>query len=305
MPTHCPECGTALAPAKEGDVDIRCPNHRSVPGPAARAAVPPRRPGRARHRGARLQGGDRPARLRSSSPTRATCSRSTRRSSPRRRSSCKKDGTLSTNAIKLLTNLAEAKAAPTVAGPGRAVHPARRAHRRAGAGPATSARSTRSPPRRRRSCRRWTASGRPSPRAIREWFAVDWHREIVDKWRAAGVRLEEERWRHGPRPLAGLTVVVTGTLAGYTRDEATEAIQERGGKATGSVSKKTDFRGGRRQPGLEVRQGGPAEVPVLDEDGLRDPPRRRCRCRGGSRPRGLTPTSDLDQPPRWPGRRRG
>ncbi len=54
MPTACPECGTTLAPAKEGDADIRCPNTRSLPGAVAGAGVPRRRPRRLRYRGPRL-----------------------------------------------------------------------------------------------------------------------------------------------------------------------------------------------------------------------------------------------------------
>src|SRR5206468_12305708 len=77
--------------------------------------------------------------------------------------------------------------------------------------------------------------------SIRDWFAVDWHREIVSKWRASGVRPVEEQTDQRPRPLTGLTVVITGTLAEHSRDSATEAVQDRGGKVTGSVSKNTDF----------------------------------------------------------------
>jgi DNA ligase (NAD+) len=77
--------------------------------------------------------------------------------------------------------------------------------------------------------------------AVHDWFEVDWHRDVVDRWRAAGVQLAEDTAEDGPRPLAGLTVVITGTLADYSRDTATEAVQERGGKVAGSVSKKTDF----------------------------------------------------------------
>src|SRR5690606_28096411 len=77
---------------------------------------------------------------------------------------------------------------------------------------------------------------------IKEWFEVDWHREIIERWRAAGVRMADEA-PAGPedRTLEGLTFVVTGTLAAYSRDEASAAITSRGGKVTSSVSKKTSF----------------------------------------------------------------
>jgi DNA ligase (NAD+) len=105
--------------------------------------------------------------------------------------------------------------------------------------------------------------------AIREWFAVDWHRAIVEKWRASGVRLEEEGEGEGPRPLEGLSIVVTGSLDGYSRDGATLAIQEQGGKAAGSVSKKTDFVVVGDSPGSKYDKAVQLGVPVLDEVGFR------------------------------------
>jgi DNA ligase (NAD+) len=77
--------------------------------------------------------------------------------------------------------------------------------------------------------------------ALKEWFAEDWHVDIIDRWAAAGVRMKDERDESTPRTLEGLTVVVTGTLEGFSRDEAKEAILVRGGKAAGSVSKKTSY----------------------------------------------------------------
>jgi DNA ligase (NAD+) len=105
--------------------------------------------------------------------------------------------------------------------------------------------------------------------AIVEWFTVDWHRGIIDKWRAAGVVLAEERSSDGPRPLDGITVVVTGTLAGFSRDAATEAITSLGGKVSGSVSKKTSFVVAGDSPGSKYDKAVALKVPVLDEDGLR------------------------------------
>ncbi|GAA3043818.1 hypothetical protein GCM10020000_24050 [Streptomyces olivoverticillatus] len=105
--------------------------------------------------------------------------------------------------------------------------------------------------------------------SVKEWFAEDWHREIVRKWKAAGVRMEEEVGEdEGPRPLAGLTVVVTGTLASYTRDGAKEALQSRGAKVTGSVSKKTDFVVVGDNPGSKFDKAMQLKVPVLEENGF-------------------------------------
>jgi DNA ligase (NAD+) len=104
--------------------------------------------------------------------------------------------------------------------------------------------------------------------SIKEWFAVDWHREIVEKWRAAGVRTEEAVTDTGPRPLEGLTLVVTGSLSKFSRDQATAEVQQRGGKVTGSVSKKTDFVVVGDSPGSKYDKAVQLDVPVLDEDGF-------------------------------------
>jgi DNA ligase (NAD+) len=112
--------------------------------------------------------------------------------------------------------------------------------------------------------------------SIREWFGVDWHAAIVAKWRAAGVDMGTARPRPGPAagesagagPLAGITVVLTGTLAGRTRDEAAEAIVRQGGKVAGSVSKKTDFVVAGTSPGSKYDRALALGIPVLDEAGL-------------------------------------
>jgi DNA ligase (NAD+) len=104
--------------------------------------------------------------------------------------------------------------------------------------------------------------------SLREWFAVDWHRDIVAKWREAGVRMADERVDEGPRPLEGMTLVVTGTLASHSRDQATEAVTSRGGKVSGSVSKKTSFVVVGDNPGSKYDKALSLKVPVLDEAGF-------------------------------------
>jgi DNA ligase (NAD+) len=104
--------------------------------------------------------------------------------------------------------------------------------------------------------------------SLREWFTVDWHREIVRKWREAGVRMADERVDTGPRPLEGMSLVVTGTLAGYSRDQATAAVTDRGGKVSGSVSKKTAFVVVGENPGSKYDKALSLKVPVLDEEGF-------------------------------------
>jgi DNA ligase (NAD+) len=105
--------------------------------------------------------------------------------------------------------------------------------------------------------------------AVREWFAVDWHAAIVDKWRAAGVVMADEQDESVPKTLAGLTVVVTGSLTGFSRDQAKEAIVARGGKAASSVSKKTDYVVVGENAGTKADKAEQLGVPVLDEDGFR------------------------------------
>jgi DNA ligase (NAD+) len=105
--------------------------------------------------------------------------------------------------------------------------------------------------------------------ALTEWFAEDWHRDIVDRWAAAGVRMADERDESTPRTLEGLTVVVTGSLEGFSRDEAKEAILIRGGKAAGSVSKNTSYVVAGENAGTKLDKAEQLGVPVLDEDGFR------------------------------------
>ncbi len=109
--------------------------------------------------------------------------------------------------------------------------------------------------------------------AVRDWFGdVDdpdnWRREIVDRWRAAGVRTADERDESVERTLEGLTVVVTGSLEGFTRDGAKEAILARGGKASGSVSKKTDFVVVGPNAGSKETKARELGRPILDEGGF-------------------------------------
>jgi DNA ligase (NAD+) len=101
--------------------------------------------------------------------------------------------------------------------------------------------------------------------AVVEWFDVGWHREIVDKWTAAGVSMADERDESQPRTLEGLTVVVTGSLVDFSRDSAKEAIVSRGGKAAGSVSKNTDYVVVGDNAGTKADKAEQLGVPILDE----------------------------------------
>ena len=100
------------------------------------------------------------------------------------------------------------------------------------------------------------------------WFAVDWHREVVEKWAAAGVRMVDEVSDRPEQVLEGLTVVVTGSLEDFTRDSAKEAILVRGGKAAGSVSKKTSVVVVGDNAGSKADKAEQLGVPILDEAGF-------------------------------------
>jgi DNA ligase (NAD+) len=105
--------------------------------------------------------------------------------------------------------------------------------------------------------------------AVKAWFEEDWHVEIVEKWRAAGVSLEDEVDTSTPKVLEGLSVVVTGSLDGWSRDGAKEAILARGGKASSSVSKKTDYVVVGDSPGSKADKAEQLGVPILDEDAFK------------------------------------
>jgi DNA ligase (NAD+) len=104
--------------------------------------------------------------------------------------------------------------------------------------------------------------------SVVEWFTVDWHRAIVEKWRAAGVQLETPGFdpsAAAARLLAGVTVVITGTLPTYSRDEAAEAVRAAGGKVTSSVSKKTSFVVAGENAGSKHDKAVELGITILDE----------------------------------------
>jgi DNA ligase (NAD+) len=267
MPTECPECGTALRPEKEGDADIRCPNTRSCPAQlrerifhmAGRgafdidvlgyeAAVALLEAGVVEDEGDVFD-------LDEAKLLRAPLF-------------ARKDGELTANGAKLLSAVAAAKERPLwrvlVALSIRHVGP-------------TAAQAL---ARELRSVAAVFAADRDRlagvdgvgpviADALGEWWDVDWHRTIVEKWGRSGVRLEEEGGDEGPRPLEGLSIVVTGSLEDFSRDGATAAIQSRGGRAAGSVSKKTDFVVVGESPGSKADKAEQLGVPVLDEAGFK------------------------------------
>jgi DNA ligase (NAD+) len=117
--------------------------------------------------------------------------------------------------------------------------------------------------------------GAERARAIKNWLDVDWHQEIVSQWRAAGVRFADPDFVAGlatetvDGPLTGKTLVVTGTLDGYSREAAAEAIRLAGGKPTNSVSKKTSYVVVGADAGSKATKAESLGVPIVDEAGFR------------------------------------
>jgi DNA ligase (NAD+) len=105
--------------------------------------------------------------------------------------------------------------------------------------------------------------------SVQEWFAVPWHGAIVDKWSRAGVRMADEVDTSSPKTLAGRTIVVTGSLEGFSRDQAKEAIVSRGGKAAAAVSKKTDYVVVGQNAGSKADKAADLGLTILDEAGFR------------------------------------
>lgn len=106
--------------------------------------------------------------------------------------------------------------------------------------------------------------------SVVHWFAAarepgDWRGQTLTAWRAAGVGVGEAAKSSLPQTLAGKTVVVTGSLEGFSRDSAKEAIVERGGKAAGSVSKKTDYVVVGANAGSKAAKAEELGIPMLDE----------------------------------------
>ncbi|MBL8931939.1 MAG: NAD-dependent DNA ligase LigA [Kineosporiaceae bacterium] len=265
MPTHCPACGTELAYEKDGDADIRCPNARTCPSQlrerlfhvAGRGAFDIEALG---WEGAQalLDAGDDV--LVDEGDLFALTEDKLRRVPLY----TKLDGELSANGQRLLENLERVKAQPLwrvlVALSIRHVGPtaARSLAQALGSIEAIRAASV-------DELSAVDGVGRIIAEAVSEWFTVDWHVAIVERWAAAGVRMADEVDTSTPRTLAGLTIVVTGSLDGFTRDGAKEAILSRGGKASGSVSKKTDYVVVGANPGSKADNATKLGVPILDE----------------------------------------
>ncbi|RAY12363.1 DNA ligase (NAD(+)) LigA [Actinomadura craniellae] len=296
MPATCPECGTALAYEKEGDADIRCPNARLCPGqlrerlffvagrnaldiealgyvgataltqPLEPAEPPVRNEGDLFHLtvGQLLPIKSQVREMRTGMPK-----IDEKTGEPKVVTFfANKEGEPKKTVEKLFEELEKAKQQPLwrvlVAlsirhvGPRAAQELARELRSMDAIMNATE-----------EELAAVSGVGPTIAASIRSWFEVDWHLEIIQKWRDAGVRMAEEGADTGPRPLDGVSVVITGSLEGYSRDSATEAVQELGGRVSGAVSKKTSFLVAGDSPGSKYDKAVKLGVPVLDEDGFR------------------------------------
>jgi len=273
-PTTCPACGTELVEQREGDKDRRCPNHRDcraqvverinhvagrgsfdIEGLGAEAAIALHESGAVANEGDVF---DLTADKLLATPL---FTRAAKRSEVEAGAG---ERVLTANAEKLLANLADRKDVPLwrvlVGLSIRHVGPTAA---RALAGHFASMDAIRAASQEELAA--IDGVGGVIADAVIEWFGVDWHVEIVDKWAAAGVSMEDERDGSIEQTLEGLTVVVTGGLDGFTRDSVKEAIIARGGKAAGSVSKKTDYVVVGENAGSKAAKAEELGLRILDE----------------------------------------
>jgi DNA ligase (NAD+) len=263
MPTQCPECGSELRAMSQGDVDIRCPNTQSCPAQlreriyyiGSRAALD-----------IDVLGYEAAVALLDAKiiTDESDLFNLTAEKLATSDFFTKKDGTPAANVEKLLAALDEAKTRPLwrtlVALSIRHVGPTAAQGLSAALGSihaisqATAAELA-----------DVDGVGQIIADSIVEWFSIDWHKAIISKWDAAGVRMINEPTESLPQTLAGLTFVVTGGLESFSRDGISETIAAHGGKASSSVSKKTDYVLVGSDPGSKLAKAQELGVPVIDE----------------------------------------
>ena len=263
MPTQCPECGSALRAMTEGDVDIRCPNTQSCPAQlreriyyiGSRAALD-----------IDVLGYEAAVALLDSKiiTDESDLFDLTAEKLVTSEFFTKKDGSPAANVDKLLAALEEAKTRPLwrtlVALSIRHVGPTAAQGLAAALGSVDAISKASAA-----QLADVDGVGQIIADSIVEWFSIDWHREIISKWDAAGVRMVNEPTQTLPQTLAGLTFVVTGGLESFSRDGISETITGHGGKAASAVSKKTDYVLVGSDPGSKLAKAQELGVPVIDE----------------------------------------
>jgi len=267
MPTKCPDCGSKLRAMSEGDVDIRCPNSQSCPAQVVERLF---------YIGSRsaldidVLGYEAAAALLADKLVvdESDLFSLTLKDLSKSDFFTKKDGSLSAIAERFIAGLELAKSRPLwrvlVALSIRHVGP-------------TSAQALANKFGSIANIQKASADelanidgvGGVIAEAIVEWFDIDWHKQIIKKWEKAGVALVDAPKEKIPQTLAGLTIVATGSLSGFTRDEITEAITSRGGKAASSVSSKTDFVVAGDSAGSKLEKATELGITILDEAGFK------------------------------------
>ena len=263
MPTNCPECASELRAITAGDVDIRCPNTRSCPAQlreriyyiGSRAALD-----------IDVLGLEAAIALLTDQiiTDESDLFDLSTESLTRSEFFTKKDGSTGKNTEKLLAALEVAKARPLwriiVALSIRHVGPtaAQSLANNFGSMDAISKASV-------TELSDIDGLGETIAQSIVEWFAVDWHRDIIAKWQKAGVIMQAQASADLPQTLANLTFVVTGGLESFTRDSIAETITAHGGKAVASVSKKTDYVLVGSDPGSKLAKAQELGVTIIDE----------------------------------------
>ena len=267
MPSKCPDCGSKLRAMSEGDVDIRCPNSQSCPAQVVERLF---------YIGSRsaldidVLGYEAAAALLADKlvTDEGDLFSLTLKDLNKSDFFTKKDGSISVIADRFVAGLELAKSRPLwrvlVALSIRHVGP-------------TSAQALANKFGSIANIQKASADelanidgvGGVIAEAIVEWFEIDWHKEIIKKWEKAGVALVDAPKEKIPQTLAGLTIVATGSLSGFTRDEITEAITSRGGKAASSVSSKTDFVVAGDSAGSKLDKATELGITILDEAGFK------------------------------------
>jgi DNA ligase (NAD+) len=263
MPTHCPECATELRAITEGDVDIRCPNTRSCPAQlreriyyiGSRAALD-----------IDVLGYEAAVALLADKiiTDEADIFSLTEAQLMKSQFFTKKDGGKGKNLEKLLEALEAAKNRPLwrtiVALSIRHVGPtaAQALATNLGSMDAISKASV-------ETLAEIDGLGDVIAQSVVEWFDVEWHQRIIEEWSKAGVSMVNQKAADLPQTLAGLTIVVTGGLEGFTRDSIAETITAHGGKASSSVSKKTDYVLVGSDPGSKMGKAQELGVTIIDE----------------------------------------
>ena len=298
MPTNCPSCGAILAPEKEDDKDIRCPNSEGCPAQLSERVAA------LASRGAldiEALGWEAAVALTNPDwgrPPEADCPRQTPVLSSEAglfdlvsddlagvmvwrsqegemvqvpyfftTGASKKTSQPKETTLQMLREIAAAKQQPLWrvlnALSIRHVGPvaARALARRFGSVDAIKAASV-------EQLTQTEGVGAIIANAVIEWFQVPWHAQIIEQWAAAGVRMADEAPASSDQPFAGLSFVVTGTLTGFTRDQAEQAIIARGGRAVGSVSKNTNYVVVGANPGSKADKAATLGVPILSEEQL-------------------------------------